>query len=279
VEWIDREVFKIGTVPFTSVKLLTILSLIVLLQLMVRLFFGFILRRLNMTGHRKTGSYETVFKFAHYLIVFVGTIVILQSNGVDLSALTMLTSAVGLGIGFGLQSIANNLISGVILLFERPIKVGDRIEVKDVQGRVVSISLRATTILTNDNISVVVPNSSFITGNVTNWTLNDPSVRLNLRVGVSYKSEPTVVRDCLLNVAKNHIGVLESPGPDVMLEEFGESAILFNLRIWTRDYAHRPGVLRSELNFAIFESFRAANIQIPFPQLDLHVLPRLPVEP
>jgi small-conductance mechanosensitive channel len=206
-----------------------------------------------------------------YLVIIVGMIVILQTLGIDLSALTILTGALGVGVGFGLQHITNNLVSGIILLFERPIKVGDRIEVGGVLGDVVRISPRATIIVTNDNITVIVPNSEFITGRVTNWSYIDRDVRFHIPVGVSYHSDPEEVRRLLLTVAGAHPGVLKQPEPDALFQEFGDSSLKFVLRVWTRDYITTQGVLRSELNFAISRMFKEHGIEIPFPQQDLHI--------
>ncbi len=177
----------------------------------------------------------------------------------------------GIGIGFGLQNITNNFVSGLIILFERPIKVGDRIEVGNVAGDVVNISARATTVVTNDNIAIIVPNSEFTSSTVINWSYTDRDVRFNIPVGVSYSSDPEVVGKLLLEVAHDHAGVLKEPKPDVLFEEFGESSLNFVLRVWTRDYTTRPGVFKSELNYRISKKFKEHGIEIPFPQRDIHI--------
>jgi small-conductance mechanosensitive channel len=206
-----------------------------------------------------------------YIILFIGFIIVLQTVGIDLSAITILAGALGVGIGFGLQNITNNLVSGIIILFERPIKVGDRIEVGDVAGDVVKISMRSTTIVTNDNISIIVPNSDFISSKVINWSHIDRNIRLNFPVGVSYKEDPQRIRKLLLEVARDNKGVLKEPKPDVLFSEFGDSALVFNLRIWTQEFINRPGVLKSQLYYAIFEKFAQNGVQIPFPQRDIHL--------
>jgi small-conductance mechanosensitive channel len=206
-----------------------------------------------------------------YIILFIGFIIVLQTVGIDLSTITILAGALGIGIGFGLQNITNNLVSGIIILFERPIKVGDRIEVGDVSGDVVRISIRATTIITNDNISIIVPNSDFISSKVINWSHIDRNIRLNFPVGVSYKEDPQRIRKLLLEVARDNKGVLKEPKPDVLFSEFGDSALVFNLRIWTQEFINRPGVLKSQLYYAIFEKFAQNGVQIPFPQRDIHL--------
>jgi small-conductance mechanosensitive channel len=205
-----------------------------------------------------------------YIILAIGLIIVLQTVGLDLSTLTILAGALGIGIGFGLQNITNNLVSGIIILFERPIKVGDRIEVGKIAGDVKRISMRSTTILTNDNISIIVPNSEFISSTVINWSHIDRNIRLNFPVDVSYDEDPQIVKKLLLEVATENSGVLKEPKSDVLFDKFGESSLVFNLRVWTRDFINRPGVLKSQLYYAIFDKFKEHGIKIPFPQRDIH---------
>jgi small-conductance mechanosensitive channel len=206
-----------------------------------------------------------------YVVIVVGLLAILEGFGIRLDAITVVAGALGVGIGFGLQQVTSNFVSGLILLVERPIKVGDRIEVGGVNGDVVKIAPRATTVVTNDNIAVIVPNSSFITSTVVNWSYSDRNVRIPIPVGVSYGSDPEHVKAVLLEVAQAHPGVLGEPGPDVIFDGFGDSAINLTLRVWTSTYTTRPSILRSDLNFAITKAFRENAIEIPFPQRDLHV--------
>ncbi len=206
-----------------------------------------------------------------YGVLIFGLVIVIQTVGIDLSTLTILVGALGVGIGFGLQNVTNNLVSGIIILFERPIKVGDRIQVGEVFGDVTNISMRSTTVVTNDNISVIVPNSEFISSTVINWSHNDRNVRFSVPVGVAYKEDPKKVQQILLEVADKEEGVLKNPVPAVLFREFGESSLNFELLIWTSDYITTPGILRSRLYFEIFEKFRENNIEIPFPQRDLHI--------
>ena len=206
-----------------------------------------------------------------YIVISIGLIIIFQSIGIDLSTLTIVAGALGVGVGFGLQNITNNLVSGFILLIERPIKVGDRIEVGSVTGDVVNISLRSTTVVTNDNIAIIVPNSEFVSNSVTNWSYTDRNVRFNFQVGVSYQSDPELVRRLLIQVADQHPGVLKDPKADALLQDFGDSSLNFILRVWTRQYSTTPGVLQSELNFMIWDIFKEHGIEIPFPQRDVHI--------
>ena len=153
---------------------------------------------------------------------------------------------------------------------ERPIKEGDRIELHGVTGTVARISIRSTLVVTNDNIDYVIPNSELISSVVINWTQSDRSVRFILPVGVSYEADPALVKVALLEVAGDHPGVLKVPAPDVLFAGFGDSSMDFQLRVWTRDFTDRPGVLRSDLYFAMHRRFREHGIEIPFPQRVLH---------
>jgi small-conductance mechanosensitive channel len=144
-------------------------------------------------------------------LILVGILIILQTSGIDLTTLNILAGAVGIGIGFGLQNIANNFISGLIILFERPIKIGDRIEVGEVDGDVVEIGLRSTTVLTNDNIAIIIPNSKFISENVVNWSHNDSKVRFKIPVSVAYGSDVKLVEKLLLEVAEENADVFDYP--------------------------------------------------------------------
>ncbi|HEY5627544.1 MAG TPA: mechanosensitive ion channel domain-containing protein [Nitrospira sp.] len=227
--------------------------------------------RLFGDSHVDLGVRHAVGAIARYVVISLGLIIILQTAGINLSTLTVLFGALGVGVGFGLQSITNNFVSGIILLLERPIKVGDRIEVGEVHGDVVNISPRATTIVTNDNIAIIVPNADFISSKVVNWSYTNRDVRFNFPVGVSYNSNPEQVREILLEVAGAHPGVLHSHPPTVLFEEFGDSSLNFVLRVWTKEFATIPGVLRSDLNFAISRAFKDRGIEIPFPQRDIHI--------
>ncbi len=210
----------------------------------------------------------TIFR---YILILLGFTIILQFIGVDMSGLTIIASALGVGFGFGLQNITNNFVSGIIILFERPIKIGDRIEVANVTGDVVKISLRSTSIITNDNISIIVPNSEFISSTVINWSHTDRNVRFNFPVGVSYKSDSEIVKNILLEVAEQNDGVLKDPKPDVLLNDYGDSSINFSLRVWTSNYITQPYLHKSQLYYSAFKKFKENGIEIPFPQRDIHV--------
>ncbi|MBP7343033.1 MAG: mechanosensitive ion channel, partial [Syntrophaceae bacterium] len=253
---LDIPLFKMGDATFTLWMLIYLILATVVLAVAASALNKLIAYRLLAKSRLDLGVRVAVGSMVKYLLLVVGFVVILQTAGINLSSLTILLGALGVGIGFGLQNITNNFVSGLIILLERPVKVGDRIEVGDVAGDVVDISMRATTIITNDNISIIVPNSEFISGTVINWSHTDRSVRFNFPVGVAYREDPEVVRKVLLEIALNNSGVLKDPKPDVLFSEFSDSAMKFNLRVWTRDYINRPGVLKSQLYYEIARRFR-----------------------
>jgi small-conductance mechanosensitive channel len=222
--------------------------------------------RMELGARQATGS------IIRYTVIAIGFIVILQTAGIDLTALNVLAGAVGIGLGFGLQNIVNNFVSGIIILFERPIKVGDRIVVGTVEGDVVHIGGRSTTVVTNDNVTIIVPNSKFITENVVNWSHNDRRVRFRIPVSVAYGSDIHLVEQLLLDVAAANPDVLDKPAPGVRLMEFGDSGLNFELRAWSTTLIHRRGLLTSNLNYAIYKSFNERGIEIPSPRRDIHNL-------
>src|SRR5213594_2958257 len=205
------------------------------------------------------------------VVLIVGIFIVLDNAGIHLGALTVFAGAVGVGLGFGLQNIASNFISGLVILAERPITIGDRVEVAGIAGQVEHIRARSTVIRTNDNIMMIVPNTKFIDSPVTNWTYGDRRVRFRIAVGVAYGSDVNKVRDALLAVAHENPHTLKEPAPSVFLKQFGDSSIDFQLMVWSSEMSARPSRYRSDLNFAIVEKFREAGIEFPFPQRDVHI--------
>jgi small-conductance mechanosensitive channel len=205
------------------------------------------------------------------IVLIVGIFIVLDNAGIHLGALTVFAGAVGVGVGFGLQNIASNFISGLVILAERPITVGDRVEVAGIAGQVQHIRARSTVIVTNDNITMIVPNTKFIDSPVTNWTYGDPRVRFRLPVGVAYGSDVKKVREALLAAVSENANTLKDPAPSVFLEKFGENSIDFELVVWSSEMSYRPRRYRSDLNFAMEQKLREAGIEIAFPQRDLHI--------
>jgi small-conductance mechanosensitive channel len=263
--------FHLGSTAFTPGNILLVGAVVVVLFWATGRLRAFIVNGPLARRDVDVGIRWAIGSIARYVVVLIGLLAIANTLGVRMDALTVVAGAVGVGIGFGLQQITSNFVSGLIILVERPIKVGDRIEVGEVNGDVVKIAPRATTILTNDNIAIIVPNSSFVVETVVNWSHSDRDVRFSVPVGVAYGSDTALVEEVLLGVARANAGVLDAPPPDVLFESFGDSSLNFVLRVWTRAYTTRPMILRSQLNFAIDLAFRENRIQIPFPQRDVHV--------
>jgi small-conductance mechanosensitive channel len=270
-EYLSIRIFAFGSSEITVWTILYVLGILVLILWVSGRVRHFVVHRLLDKSTTDIGVRQAIGTIVRYVIVVFGLVVIVQTAGVDLSSLTIVAGALGIGIGLGLQNITNNFISGIIILFERPIKVGDRIQVAGITGDVVRISARATTVVTNDNISIIIPNADFITNSVTNWSHSDRNVRIHVPVGVSYASDVDKVKKVLLDVATGHPGVLKEPAADVLFEEFGDSSLNFDLRVWSSEYITHPYMLRSELNFSIRKKFKEEGIEVPFPQRDIHV--------
>lgn len=267
----NTQLFALGTTPVTVWTVLYLCVLLVALVWFSRRLKRWLVNSVLARREVDIGVRQAIGTIIQYLVVVFGLLIILSTAGIDLTTLQVLAGAIGIGVGFGLQNITNNFISGLIILFERPIKVGDRIQVGEVSGDVVRIGARATTVKTNDNIEVIVPNADFISTLVINWSHSDREVRLHIPVGVSYGSNPEEVRDILLEVSASHPGVLRTPAADVIFAEFGESSLNFDLRVWTSSYITKPKILRSDLNFAIQRKFKERGVEIPFPQRDIHI--------
>jgi small-conductance mechanosensitive channel len=271
-ELLTRTLFTLGEkTPITLEGIFYFLISILLLFYLTDKFQKKVVHKILVKSKIDIGVSESIGTIFRYIVITVGLFVIVQTAGIDLTALGFIAGALGVGIGFGLQGITNNFISGLIILFERPVKVGDRIDVGDISGDVVNIAARATTVVTNDNISIIIPNSEFINSRVINWSYNDRRIRFNYTVGVSYDENPRIIRKLLLEVAKENNAVLKHPPPDVLFKDFADSALIFNLRVWTYEYTDRPNVLKSQLYYAIFKKFDDNNIKIPYPQRDLHI--------
>src|SRR5690242_2218220 len=180
------------------------------------------------------------------IVLIVGIFIVLDNAGIHLGALTVFAGAVGVGVGFGLQNIASNFISGLVILAERPITIGDRVEVAGIAGQVQQIRARSTVIMTNDNIAMIVPNTKFIDSPVTNWHYGDERVRFRVPVGVAYGSDVNKVRDALIAAAREHPATLSDPAPNAYLDKFGNSSIDFELIVWSEKMSYRPRRFKSD---------------------------------
>ena len=255
---------------------LTLVQIFLLVALLLGVFWisartkSFLFNRFLVNSGLDRSLQYAIAQIVSNIVLVVGVFIVLDNAGIHLGTLTVFAGAVGVGIGFGLQNIASNFISGLVILAERPITIGDRVEVAGVAGQVQQIRARSTVILTNDNITMIVPNTKFIDSPVTNWTYGDPRVRFRIPIGVAYGSDLEKVRNALLEVARENSHVLPQPAPTVFLEAFGESSINLELVVWSKEMSYRPRRFRSDLNFAIVQKLRESGIEIPYPQRDLH---------
>ncbi len=269
--WLNITLFEMGNRSVTLGTILYLLLSLVVLVIVSRWTRGWVANRLLGRSQLDQGMRHAIGTLVRYLVLAIGFIIILQTAGIDLTTLNVLAGAVGIGMGLGLQNVANNFISGLIILFERPIKVGDRIEVDDVNGVVTAINTRSTTVVTNNNIAIIIPNAKLITENVINWSYTDDKVRMQVPVGVSYSSDVELVTRLLIEAATSDRDVLAEPRPEVRFLGFGDSSLDFELLVWTSSHIHRPLTLKSTLYYDIFARFRTAGVEIPFPQRDVHV--------
>src|SRR5438034_6655963 len=232
-----------AALPAIKLSLVQIFLLVALLVAVFWLSSGtkhFLFNRLLAQSGLDRALQYAIAQIIANVVLVVGVLIVLENTGIHLGALAVFAGAVGVGVGFGLQNIASNFISGLVILAERPITIGDRVEVAGIAGQVEKIRARSTIIRTNDNITMIVPNTKFIDSPVTNWTYGDPRVRFRIPVGVAYGSDMKQVREALIAAAREHPATLSGPGPDALLEEFGESPIDLQLIGWSEEMSYRP---------------------------------------
>lgn len=269
--------FNIGNITISVTSLAIGVGIFLLALLISRSLQSFLQRRMERHGgYIDPGIRYTIFRLAHYLIISIGVIFALKNAfGLDLTSLAVVFTALSVGIGFGLQFIAGDLASGFILLFERPVRIGDFITIagpdsKLTEGRVQSINLRTTVVVTNDHITAIVPNSKLVNQELINWSYGGKRSRISIPVGVSYDSDVEAVTETLLSAAEGINHVLEEPKPGVQFLGFGESSLDFRLLVWT-DRPRRHPQIKSDINYRIERLFRERRIEIPFPQRELRV--------
>jgi len=270
------KLFEINRTPVTPSSIIMFVIVITAFFLLSRLLQKILKNQVLTRFQIDPGTQYTLSRISHYIIMIIGCLFAFQFIGIDLSGLAVIIGLLSVGIGFGLQNVTSNFISGLILLFERPIKIGDRITVGHTEGDVIAINMRSTTIRSLNNISIIVPNTEFISSQVINWSHGDPKVRLVVQVGVSYNSDLDAVFRALQEVAEESPNVLKNPAPDVLFSGFGDSSWNMELRIWLEDPKNYYST-RSEINCAIVHKFRQYGIEIPYPQRDLHVRSPLPL--
>lgn len=267
--------FEINQTPVTLFSIIMFLVVVLAFYLFSRIINRILLKRLLVKMQVQQSIRFMLLRINHYIIVIVGIILAFQFVGINLSGLAVVFGLLSVGIGFGLQNVTSNFVSGLILLLERPIQIGDRVTIGDTEGDVAEINLRSTSIRTLNNISLIVPNSDFISSNVINWSHGDPKIRLDIKVGVSYGSDLNRVIESLKRVARENPEVLDKPEPKVLLWEFADSSWNMELQAWIKEpYEYRR--IRSDINCAIVYEFRNRNIEIAYPQRDIHVRSSVP---
>ncbi|HYE66561.1 MAG TPA: mechanosensitive ion channel domain-containing protein [Pyrinomonadaceae bacterium] len=273
--YINRK-FTIGNISVSVTSLATGIGFFLLALLVSRALQSFLQRRMAERAHIDPGIQYTIFRLAHYVIIALGVLYGLKAAfALDLTSLAVLFTALSVGIGFGLQFIAGDIASGFILLFERPVRVGDFITVNgdttgEIQGKVQSINLRTTVVVTNDRLAVIVPNSKLVNQSLINWSYVERRARISIHIGVSYDSDVELVTRTLLRAAEGVKFVLADPKPSVQFLQFGESSLDFRLLVWTANPRRHPQI-RSDINYRIRKLFLEEGIEIPFPQRDLHL--------
>lgn len=267
------QVIEMGTVSFTPISLLLGIILILVTLIIQRILHRVLTKRFFPRFKIHPGLGNAYATLIGYLFLALALFIILPITfqGLNWATFSVVLGAVSFGIGFGMRNIADNFVSGLIILLERPIKVGDRITVDGTSGTVSSIRARSTTVRTNDNIEVIVPNSRFISETVINWSHSDNQVRFRIPVGVHYNCDAFEVRDILENAVKSHPGVMSDPAPAARFIEFGDSSLNFEIWVWTTENTLRPSSFKSDINYLIWEHLRDAGIEIPYPQRDLYV--------
>jgi small-conductance mechanosensitive channel len=267
--FLDFRLFRIGDTSVTVASLVIGVLLLVGSYLLARLARRIVTNRLLARTHISLGARYMLGRFTGYLVFFLGAAAALQTIGIKATTLAAFGAAVGVGIGLGLQDIVKNFVAGVILLMERPIQVGDRIEIDKVTAEVIEIRSRATVLRTNDDVHLIVPNAKFISDTIVNRSYDRPLYRCRAPIAVAHGSDPHAVEEALLEAARLCEGVLPDPPPAVRFRGFGESALNFELLCWTDKMVHRPGALVSTLNFLMDETVRKRGIKLP--QTEIHV--------
>ncbi len=263
---------KVYTIDGNKIRLLSILTSIAIIiasYLIAYIFSHLIRREFRKNKTLNKAFIKTVTRFIKYIILIIGFFIAFQVLGVNLSSLAFLAGVIGLGIGFGMQNIISNFISGIIILFEKPIKEGEYVEVAGYDGIVSDIRARSTTITTRDNISIIVPNSNFITSNVINWSHRDPKIRLHIPLGIEETaSKLDIAKKVLLEIAEENPEVLKKPGASVWFVNIGASSFNLELIVWISSPIRRHFII-SDINFEIAKKFAQYDIDLTYPWTNL----------
>jgi small-conductance mechanosensitive channel len=269
LEKLDTELFTVGTTQVTPLSFV-IFAITIIVALVIAKVASRGIHRYFAGKDSGEGIAHALERMVLILSLALGVVVGLENVGIDLTALAAVGAMLSVGIGFGLQGVAQNFVSGVTILIERPVQKGDFVIVGDTVGEVHTIAMRATRIITRDAITIIVPNHELMTSRVINMSRPDSVYRARIGVGVAYGSDTALVKETLLGVARENPDVLEKPEPLVLFRDFGNSSLDFELCVWLES-PKKELQIQSEIRFAIDQAFRDNDITIPFPQRDLHI--------
>lgn len=265
--------FNFGRITISAAALIQGAIVLMLAVVLSRFLSTLLERRISKRGYIDPGLGYTIGRLAKYLVMTVGILVFLQvAFGLNLTSIAVVFTALSVGIGFGLQYIAADIASGFILLFERPIRVGDRITIDNDEGDVHSINMRTTIVNTNDRVAIIVPNSKLVSQRVINWSYGDPRARISIPVSVASDSDIDLVTETMLRASEDIDRVLTDPPPKVQFLKFGDYSLDFRLLVWTRQPNHHPQI-RSDINYRIARLFREKKIELSHPVQELRVIP------
>jgi len=263
--------YQIGSIEVSVTRLIEGVIILVVVLLFSRTVSRLLQKSISKKAYLDPGLRYTLGRLAQYIVITLGVLLALKvAFSLDLTSIAVIFTALSVGIGFGLQYIAADIASGFILLFERPVRVGDRITIGEDEGDVQSINLRTTVVATNDRVSIIVPNSRLVSQRLINWSYGDPRARIAIHVGVACDSDVQIVTETLLKAAEDVDNVLKDPPAKVQFLKFGDWSLDFRLLVWT----NRPRLhtqIRSDINYRIEKLFRDAHIEIPFPQTELRL--------
>jgi len=276
--WLPTVLAGLDAVAFnpggTHVSLLLVLKLMLTIAgcwLLALWLANVIEQSLNRSEHFSSSARVALAKFSRFFLITIAILIAMNAVGIDLTALAVFGGAVGVGIGFGLQRITSNFISGFILLLDRSIKPGDVITVRDKFGWVQELHARYIVVRDRDGVETLIPNENLVTSEVINWSYSDPNLRMKIRVQISYNDDPEQAMQLMLDCARASPRVLADPEPLCRLIDFGDNGIVLELRVWIADPQNGLGGPRSDVNLAIWRAFKQAGITIPYPQRDIHI--------
>jgi small-conductance mechanosensitive channel/CRP-like cAMP-binding protein len=267
-EIFTKQMLDVGGTKLSIAEIASLVAMVVVAFFVSKIFSELIRRTVLHRLRINRGLQEAITVFIRYLLLIISSAIILQAAGINLSTLAVFAGVIGIGLGFGLQNLASNFISGLVLLFEQTLKVGDYIEIGELKGTIEKIDIRSTILRTDDDLFVIVPNQRFIENNTINWSYEGHTCRIHIPVSVAYNTDLLVLSEALLTVARHEPRVLSTPPPEVQFKSYGDSALNFELLVWINEpEANEP--IRSSLNFRIAYEIRDRGIKIPFPTREI----------